>query len=120
MTATTISSRTTDVTGYIASYLIPFIPSGDLDIRDLLALALLMLMLGSIYVNSNLLYVNPMFHVLGYRLIEVSTEVGQPIMMITKQAEHPGRMLAREISQNFMILDRPNGGISNAGKVGDS
>lgn len=70
--------------GYIVTYLIPFLDvklSGD---SELAALLLLLLVIGVVYVNSNLIYINPLLNVRGYRLFEVENNNGKPQWLLTK------------------------------------
>ena len=99
-----VSNRTSDLTGYIASYIIPFIPDSSLDTKELIALGVLLFMLGSVYVNSNMLYVNPMFQVLGYQLYEIDAGAGPPVVVLTSRRPRPGSVRIREVTDGFAIL----------------
>ncbi len=59
-----------DVLSYVASYLVPFV-SFDLTGTQLWAVIVFLAVLLIIYVNSNMIYINPMLNVLGYHLYEV-------------------------------------------------
>jgi len=63
-----------DVMGYIASYLIPFvaIPFGGW--QQGVALLIFVIVLGIVYVNSNMIHINPMLNLLGYHVYEVTLE----------------------------------------------
>jgi hypothetical protein len=68
--------RDSEAMSYIASYVVPF-ASFSLDvIPQLLALAIFILMLLVLYVNSNMIYVNPMLNLMGYHLYEIEVEYG--------------------------------------------
>ncbi len=59
-----------DVLSYVASYLVPFV-SLDLTGTQLWAVIVFLAVLLIIYVNSNMIYINPMLNILGYHLYEV-------------------------------------------------
>ena len=71
------SKRDSEVMGYIASYLIPF-ASLQLDKnRNILAMVIFLLVLAVIYVNSNMVYINPVLSFCGYRIYEIEVENSQ-------------------------------------------
>jgi hypothetical protein len=68
--------RDSEAMSYIASYVVPF-ASFSLDaIPQILALTIFILMLLVLYVNSNMIYVNPMLNLAGYHLYEIEVEHG--------------------------------------------
>ena len=72
--------------GYIASYLIPFvaIPFGGW--QQGVALLIFVIVLGIVYVNSNMIHINPMLNLMGYHLYEIIVEHSErPHALITHQ-----------------------------------
>jgi hypothetical protein len=66
--------RDSEAMSYIASYVVPF-ASFSLDIvPQVIALTIFILMLLALYVNSNMIYVNPMLNLVGYHLYEIEIE----------------------------------------------
>lgn len=64
--------------GYIASYIVPFVSFSLNGWRQLVALGIFILILGTIYINSeDMLRVNPVFNLFGYRLYEVTSAQGK-------------------------------------------
>ena len=75
-----------EVMGYIASYVVPFatFPLGGW--QQIGAFLLFMFVLGIVYVNSEMIRVNPVLNLLGYRLYEVTVENGEDsIFLITRR-----------------------------------
>jgi hypothetical protein len=66
--------RDTEVMGYIASYLVPFVAFQLGNWRQLVALSVFIVVLLVIYVHSNMIYINPMLNIVGYRLYEIEVE----------------------------------------------
>jgi hypothetical protein len=66
-----------EVMSYIATYLIPFVTfSLDTPVQ-MIALGILVGVLLILYVNSNMIYINPMLNLFGYHLYEVTIEHGK-------------------------------------------
>ena len=67
-----------EVMGYIASYIVPFATISLDGWQQITALLIFLFMLGIVYINSDdMLRINPMLNILGYRLYEVSLEHGE-------------------------------------------
>jgi|CXWL01.1.fsa_nt_gi hypothetical protein len=85
-------SKTGDALNYTVTYIIPFL---EFDLtEDLLPLVVLMAVVGVLYVNSNLLYTNPMLSAFGYRVFEVTVErsKGEPadkFLLLTRRRPPP-------------------------------
>lgn len=71
-TATSVRDLGSEVAAYVATYLLPFVTVGQPSTRDLLAYAIVFVTLGVVFVNSDLVGVNPLLYLLGYRVFAVS------------------------------------------------
>lgn len=71
MTVLNIRARDSDLAGYLVGYLLPFLSMAASTWRDVLALALFFIVIGVVYVNSRMIYVNPVLAIMGYHLYEV-------------------------------------------------
>lgn len=69
---------------FLTTYIIPFLRV-RLDGRDLLVTALLLFIIGAIFVKTNLFYKNPTLALLGYKLYKVDTEKDSGLIFISKQ-----------------------------------
>lgn len=74
----------TEVMGYVAAYLIPFVGFTLGDLRQDVALIIFFGVLAYLYVSTNMLHINPMLYFLGYRVYEVTFENGRSQHLITK------------------------------------
>jgi hypothetical protein len=91
-------SLNAEALNYIATYIIPFLDSRPEDWQYATGLAIFFTMLCIIYINSNMIHINPVLNVCGYRLLEV--EIGGTICsLITRR-----RFLARETQINVRRL----------------
>ena len=71
-------ARGSEIMGYIASYIVPFVTFSLSSWRQIVALAIFILILGIVYIFSeDMVRVNPVFNLLGYRLYEVTVEQGK-------------------------------------------
>lgn len=75
---TSRNARGGEIMGYIASYIVPFATFSLGSIRQIIALVIFILILGVVYVCSDdMVRINPMFNLFGYRLYEVTSEQGK-------------------------------------------
>lgn len=70
---------------YIVTYVIPFlaIPFGDW--QQGVALVIFFVVLGILYVNSNMIHINPMLNLAGYHLFEVTVDDGSTRALVTRR-----------------------------------
>ncbi len=79
-----VSKRDSEVVGYIVGYLVPFVTVPFESLAQALALSVFVLVICFIYVNSNMIYLNPTLGLLGYRLYEVTLEGGGTHFLVTR------------------------------------
>jgi hypothetical protein len=60
-----------EVSGYLASYLLPFVTVSSPSVKDLIAYALFLLVAMAVYVRSDLVRVNPTLYLLLYRVVRI-------------------------------------------------
>ena len=73
------------VMAYIASYLIPFMGLDFSKIENLISLLVFFFILMAIYINSNLIHINPMLNLAGYHVYEIETDTGVTQTIISKK-----------------------------------
>ena len=92
---------------YIVTYLIPFL---DLDLKsgsDVGALLVLLAVIGILYVNSNLIYINPILNLVGFHVYEVSGEDGRPSALLTRRGYIPPGERLRVVSLgNYVLMEK--------------
>lgn len=72
--ARTVEDRGGEVAGYLATYLLPFVTVAEPSVRDVIAYALFLLIVGVIFMRSSLVEINPTLYLFGWRLFAI--EVG--------------------------------------------
>jgi hypothetical protein len=77
--------KTSDALNYIVTYIIPFFSFNSSKLVDLISLSILLLVIAFVYINSNLIYINPMLSFMGYRIYEVEVNMQLVIVIITSK-----------------------------------
>lgn len=80
-----IQRKDAEVMSYIVTYIFPFMDLDFADISNLLSLGIFFLILMIIYINSNLIHINPMLNLSGYHIYEIQTPQGSKHTIISKQ-----------------------------------
>jgi hypothetical protein len=74
-TVRTVEDRGSEVAGYLATYLLPFVTVAEPGLRDIVGYGLFLTVVAVIYIRSDLIRVNPTLYLLGWRLYAI--EIGQ-------------------------------------------
>ena len=69
-----LQGRDSDAMSYMATYLLPFVVYPLDGWQQIVALAIVVFVLGYVYVNSNMIYINPMLNLVGFHLYDVAVE----------------------------------------------
>lgn len=80
-----LQRRDAEAMSYIVSYVIPFLAIPFQSLAEAISLAVFFLVIGVLYVNSNMIHINPMLNLSGYRLYEVTLENGALHALITRR-----------------------------------
>lgn len=103
----TATSKAGDSLNYIVTYIIPFLEFDTQ--KDLLPLLILLVVIGVIYVHSNLLAVNPMLSLLGYRVYELAADSTEPVLLLTKKRRNgiqPDMPVVQVTDEIFVEVNR--------------
>jgi len=88
ITADSVSTKNAEAMSYIASYVIPFIDLPFDDWKNTVSLGVFFVMLGVIYVNSNMIHINPVLNLMFYHLLEIESD-GELRSLITRKRYIP-------------------------------
>lgn len=69
---------------FLTTYIIPFICFELGDVRNVIIFLFLLIIIGAIYVKTNLFYANPTLALLGYQIYEVETEATDSMILIAQ------------------------------------
>ncbi len=70
-TVADVEPRDAELAAYVATYLLPFVVVFGASIQDVLALALFLIFIGVLWVNSGLVYLNPLLAIARYHVYVV-------------------------------------------------
>ncbi len=86
--------RDGDVMGYIASYLLPLVTFPLNGWQQIAILLVFLAVLGIVYINSDMIRINPMLNLLGYHLYEITVENGpESYSLITRRQVKRGETI---------------------------
>lgn len=81
-----VNSRDGDAMSYIVTYLLPFLAIKLNDPADAISLGVVLFVIGLLYVNSNMIYTNPVLNVVGYHTFEIEDSEGKTTALLCKRA----------------------------------
>ncbi len=103
-----VKSRDGDVMSYIVTYLLPFLAIKMNDKMDVASLGLLLLVIGILYVNSNLIHTNPILSIMGYHLFEIEDGENKTSTLICKQSYvRTGSELRTVSIGDYVLMEKP-------------
>jgi hypothetical protein len=104
-----------DVLAYVATYLVPFL-SVDLTKRDDIVLFCgFLLVLMVVYVNSNMLFVNPLLSVVGYHSFDVADPDGHEYSLIARRKDlDPGIVITPSQIDRYIRVEVSRGSPGSA------
>lgn len=96
-----VSDKSGDAAGYLATYLLPFIGGPPTDARGAIAYAIYFAVAWTVFVPSRLGLINPTLYVLGWRVVE-ATRNGAPVLIVCQDpptAGPPGALVGNLAGQ---------------------
>jgi len=104
-TITSVVDRGADVGGYLVAYLLPFLVVPEPTGGELVAYIAFLAIAGVIYVRSELIYINPLLYVLGYRVTTVETAEGYTGTLITRRALTTNANIRAARIRNLVLVE---------------
>src|SRR6266478_9860369 len=86
VTVSSVVSRDGDAMSYIVTYLLPFLAVKLSDVTDVVSLGIVLLVIAILYVNSNMIYTNPVLNIAGYHIFEIHDVDGKTSALISRHA----------------------------------
>lgn len=84
-----VSDEGGTVTGYLASYLLPFLTVPEPGWRDAVSYVIFLVVSATVYVNSDMLHVNPTLYLFGRRVVK-ATVGRRSVFIIARREILPG------------------------------
>ena len=94
VTIESASRRDGEAMSYIVTYLLPFLALTSGSLTDSICLGIFLVVLAVLYVNSEMLYINPVLNLLGWHVYEATIQGGEVRMLITRRRARSGRDVA--------------------------
>lgn len=101
-----ITDRGGDVAGYLATYLLPFVTVSTPSARDVVVYALFVVIVGIVYIQSEMMQINPLLYLAGLKVFSVTTGDGWSGFLISRrQLRVDSEVLASRL-ENTLALER--------------
>lgn len=81
-----VISRDGDAMSYIVTYLLPFLAVKLSNVADAGSLGIVLLVIAVLYVNSNMIYTNPVLNIARYHVFEIRDGDGKTTALISKRS----------------------------------
>ena len=95
-----------DVMAYVATYLVPFFALHLNLTDDRVVLGVFLVVLGVVYVNSNMLFVNPLLSLAGFHTFEVTDAAENEYTLITRHGDvEPGAVITPAEISRYLRLE---------------
>ena len=92
---------------YLAGYLLPFVTVSTPTIRDVLAYAGFITIAAVVHIRSSLIEINPLLHLLGYRILEFEDTRGLKGYLITRRNVAAHDQITASRFKDDVLIDRP-------------
>lgn len=96
-----VHNKDAEVMAYIISYVFPFLGLNFDDPMNVISLVIFFAIIGIIYINSNMIHINPTLNILGYHIYEIETSSGSTQTVISRK----GRLIRGEKLNVVVIGD---------------
>jgi hypothetical protein len=101
-----VADRGAEVAGYLATYLLPFVTVTEPSARDIIAYSFFLVVVGVVYVQSDMVQINPLLYLFGYRVSAVTTGDGWSGVLISRSQPRPESVVLASRLQNTLALER--------------
>lgn len=81
-----VQRKDSEVMSYIVTYIIPFMGLDLSSFANLFSLCLFFFMLMIIYINTNLIHINPMMNIVGFHIYEIENKLGTIHTIISRKS----------------------------------
>jgi len=93
---------------YIVTYFIPFLAIPFSDWQQAVALSTFLIVLGILYINSNMIHINPMLNLMGYHIYELTLEDGDKRSLVTKRRIRQNAQLSVIVLGEEILMEKPS------------
>lgn len=101
--------RDAEAMAYIVTYILPFLAIPSSGWKDGVALTIFFIVLGILYVNSNMIHINPMLNLFGYHLYEITAEDGGVHSLLARRTIRHRETITVVKLDDEILLEKRNG-----------
>jgi hypothetical protein len=102
----TVADRGAEVAGYVATYLLPFVTVEEPTVRDLAGYVLFFIVVGVVYVRSDMVQINPLLYLTRYRVWAITTSDGWAGYLVSRNKPRPQAVLLASRLANTLAVER--------------
>jgi hypothetical protein len=95
-----------DTLAYLVTYLIPFVGFTFDEINALIANIFIFGMIGFLYIQSNMIYLNPVLSILGYRVLKIEVNDDEKLMLAKNSIKNDNSVKVTILSEGLYIESR--------------
>lgn len=104
---TKVNGAAGEVTGYIASYILPLIVLGNLIWTDYIAYGLFIIIVGIVMTRGELLHINPWVYLFGWRLYNVSIGSDDRFYLLSKsEPRNESVVHAKKLRNRLLVSEQ--------------
>lgn len=92
-----------DTLAYLITYLIPFVGFTFNEINALIANIFIFGMIGFLYIQSNMIYLNPVLSILGYKILKIEVNDDEKLMLAKSNIKNDNGVKVTIISEGLYI-----------------
>lgn len=98
-------NSTSEYAFYVMTYIIPFVVNDFLNLQSIVTLVIMMVTIGSIYIQSNMFQLNPVLTLLNYKLYKISDTNNNKYTVLSKKELKDGqRISALRLTQKVFLI----------------
>jgi hypothetical protein len=101
-----VQRKDTEVIAYLFTYIFPFLQLNFSDLINLLSLLIFFVILGTIYINSSMICINPTLSLIGYHLYEIENPEGNSRTLLSRNQRVAKNVELNvvEISEDILVV----------------
>jgi hypothetical protein len=84
---TDFKKKDNELAAYLVTYVVPFLTLPFSNVFEFIAIIILFISIFVLYTTTDMVYVNPVFSIFGYKIYEAKTEDGINIILISKEVK---------------------------------
>ena len=105
-----IKTKNELVTGYLVTYILPFLSFNLNSLTELLSLLIILITICVLYIKADLIYINPTLMLMGYNIYDIEMDNGRKRTLLSKKKIQDLKLLSEitfyELHDRMIIIER--------------